>query len=385
MAALSAGAVVVALVVGLGAAFSVSARQPLDGFEAHPPIHVRGAGTHGRGGGGGTIISSPQGLTPAQVKNIYNLSASGNGTGTIAIIDAYDNPNAESDLNVFSSQFGLPACDTANGCFTKVKLAPKLRTNSGWTLESALDTQWAHAIALGAKILLVEAKSASGNDLLAAIDYARSQPGVVAVSMSWGGGEFSGESAYDSHFVSAYGAAFFAASGDSGSGVQWPAVSANVTGVGGTTLNLDSNGQLLSENAWSGSGGGLSAYETEPGYQSAFGVPGANGFRAVPDVSYNADPNSGVSVYDSSGYNGIKGWFVVGGTSAGAPQWAAIHALDGTVANAELYADASTSSTYAADFRDIISGSNGSCGFYCAAASIYDYVTGLGSPLTVSF
>lgn len=373
-------ATALSLVVYLGGVGFVSARQPLDGFEAHPPIHVRGEG--GPSSHGGTFISTLSGLSPTTIKGAYNLP-SGGGSGTIAIVDAYDDPNIENDLNVFSAQYGLPQCTTANGCFRKVLMAPKIRSNSGWALEESLDTQWAHAIAPSSTILLVIAKSASGNDLLAAVDYARKQAGVVAVSMSWGGGEFSGESSYDSHFTSTSGITFFASSGDSGSGVQWPAVSSNVVGVGGTTLSF-SNSQV-SETAWSGSGGGLSKYESEPGYQATYGVP-ANGFRAVPDVSYDADPNSGVSVYDSFGYQGIKGWFVVGGTSAGAPQWAAIRALGGaSVLNSQFYADASNSTVYAADFRDITSGSNGNCGFYCTTQAAYDYVTGLGSPLTVVF
>jgi subtilase family serine protease len=352
------------------------AGQPLDGFEAHPPIHVRGNNGHGS-----TLVTVPSGLSPSQIKAVYNLPAGG-GSGTIAIVDAYDNPNAEADLNTFSAQFGLPACTTANHCFTKVSMAPgKLRADKGWALESALDTQWAHAIAPGAKILLVEAKSASGNDLLAAVDYARNRADVVAVSMSWGGSEFSGESSYDSHFVSSYGVAFFASSGDSGAGVSWPAASSNVIGVGGTTLNFI-NGIFSSETAWSGSGGGLSKYELQPGYQATYGVPQANGKRAVPDVSYNADyQNSGVSVYDSYGY---KGWLVVGGTSAGAPQWAAIKALGGSVANTKFYVDAASISS-ASYFRDITIGTNGTCGLYCTAQAAYDYVTGLGSPIAISF
>lgn len=352
------------------------AGQPLDGFEAHPPIHVRGGGGHGTQ----VTNTSPSGLSPAQIKTAYNLP-SGGGSGTIAIVDAYNDPNIESDLNVFSSQFGLPSCTTANGCFEKHLMFPRVRNDSGWGLEEALDTQWAHAIAPSAKILLVVAKSASGNDLLAAVDYARNRSDVVAISLSWGGGEFSGESSYDSHFVSPTGATFFASSGDSGAGVSWPAVSSNVVSVGGTRLNFV-NGVFSSETAWSGSGGGVSSYESAPSYQTSYGVPQANGKRAVPDVSYNADyQNSGVSVYDSYGY---QGWLIVGGTSAGAPQWAAIKALGGTVSNTKLYQDASTTA-YTTYFRDIVSGTNGTCGFYCTAQTAYDYVTGLGSPITVGF
>src|SRR5207245_1555224 len=134
--------------------------------------------------------------------------------------------------------------------------------------EAALDTQWAHAIAPNARILLVEAKSSSGTDLLNAVDYARNRADVVAVSMSWGGGEFSSEAAYDFHFTSSHGVVFFASSGDSGAGAEWPSVSPNVVAVGGTTLSFDSNGNLSWESAWSGSGGGVSAYEPQPGYQS---------------------------------------------------------------------------------------------------------------------
>jgi subtilase family serine protease len=352
--------------LSLGALPAVAAR-PIDGFEAHPPIHVKGPINANRGSGGTAPLVLP-GFSPASIKAAYNLPATGGAGATIAIVDAYDNPRAESDLNTFSTQFGLPSCTTGNGCFKKVTMMPRLRSNQGWALEESLDVQWAHAIAPSAKILLVEAKSASGNDLLAAVDYARAQPGVVAVSMSWGGNEFAGEAAYDSHFTGT--PAFFASSGDSGAGVSWPAVSANVVGVGGTTLTS------TAETAWSGSGGGVSSYVSKPSYQS--GIVGT--MRSVPDVSYDADPNTGFPVYDSYGYQGFSGWFLVGGTSAGAPQWAAIHAIGHTATNSTLYADAAVPATYAAKFRDIISGSNG-----LPAGVGYDLVTGLGSPLTTAF
>jgi subtilase family serine protease len=251
-------------------------------------------------------------------------------------------------------------------------------------LEASLDTQWAHAIAPNAHILLVEAKSASGTDLLNAINYARNRADVVAVSMSWGGSEFSGEQGYDNYFVNNHNTGFFASSGDSGTGVQWPAVSVNVIGVGGTTLNFDTNKNLISETAWSGSGGGRSAYELEPVYQTTYNVLQANGKRAVPDVSYDADPNSGVSVYDSTSYQGQTGWFQVGGTSAGAPQWAGIKSLGTNVTNTNFYQDAATAN-YLTHLRDITNGVNGACGFYCTATINYDYVTGLGSPITISY
>jgi subtilase family serine protease len=340
-------------------------------FIGRPPFHIKDNATTG-----------PTGLSPAQIRTAYNLPSTG-GSGTVAIIDAFDYPSAESDLATFSAAYGLPACTTANGCFEKHPMVTNLKSNSGWALEAALDIEWAHAIAPGAKVLLVESKSDSGTDLLAAVDYAKSRSDVVAVSMSWGGNEFSTEASLDSHFTSAFGAKFFASSGDSGTGVQWPAVSPNITGVGGTTLVFTS-GKVSSEKAWSGSGGGRSAYEAAPAYQTAFGIALANGKRAVPDVSYVADPKSGVSVYDSLAYQGQKGWFVLGGTSAGAPQWAAIQALGRTAANAAIYADAK-SATAATFFRDITTGTNGSCGALCTAGVGYDFVTGVGSPLTKTF
>lgn len=340
------------------------AGPPLD-WTANPPIHVRRAAT-----------LSPTGLSPAQIRAVYNLPSIGGSGTTIALIDAYDYPTALTDFNKFSGQYGLPSC-SANGCFIKHLMAPRIRADSGWSLEAALDTQWAHAIAPNATILLVEAKSASLTDLLSAIDYARKQPNVVAISMSWGGGEFSTESNYDSHFISSYGATFFASSGDSGHGASWPAVSPNVVGVGGTSLNL--SGNTILETAWSGSGGGVSAYESRPSYQDGF----IETRRGVPDVSYDADPNSGFSVYDSTSYQGQTGWFQVGGTSAGAPQWAAIKSLGGTASNGIFYQDAAAA--YPTHFTDITSGTNGVCPIYCTAGPGYDYVTGLGSPLTTIY
>jgi len=329
-------------------------------------------------------LTGPIGLSPSVVKSVYDLSSAGSGSGTIAIIDAYDSPRIQSDLNTFSTQYGLPQCTMANSCFEKHIMASRISSNSGWELEASLDVEWAHAIAPGAKILLIEARSSSATDMLSAVNYARSRSDVVAVSMSWGGSEFSTEVSYDSDFTSPYGAAFFAAAGDSGTGVEWPAVSPNVIGVGGTTLHLSSINTLISETAWSGTGGGVSAFESQPSYQTAYGITASGGKRAVPDVSYDADPNSGVAVYDSNSYERQSGWFQVGGTSEGAPQWAAIEALGKSVKSPQLYADAKLSTT-SAFFRDITSGSNGSCGLVCNAGTGYDTVTGLGSPVTTKF
>ena len=343
-------------------------------FKAHPPIHMMGSAS-----------TLPEGLSPTQIKTAYHLPASG-GKGTIAIIDAFDDAVIERDLGVFSKQYGLVACTTANGCFEKHKMVSSINQNAGWSYETSLDVEWAHAVAPQAKILLIESKSGSGTDLLAAVDYAASRPDVVSVSMSWGGDEFSDEASLDSHFKTSK--VFFAASGDQGTGVSWPAVSSNVIAVGGTTLALTSSTRAtVKETAWSGSGGGVSAYEAQPTYQKDYSIPRAKGMRAVPDVSFDADPATGFSVFRSTVKtvnSKTKGWYVFGGTSAGAPQWAAIQALGQSVSLASIYTDkASTvSQKY---FRDITSGSNGDCTYYCDARKHYDYVTGLGSPLTVAF
>jgi subtilase family serine protease len=257
-------------------------------------------------------------------------------------------------------------------------MSAKTSSNSGWALETTLDVEWAHAIAPSAKILLVEAATPSGANLLKAIDYAAGRSGIVSVSMSWGGAEFAEETSLDSHFVSKSGAVFFSSSGDNGTGASWPAASPNVVGVGGTSISLAKGGTFSKETAWNGSGGGVSAYEKAPAFQKNYSIPKAGGMRAIPDVAYDADPASGFPI--------VRGgvWRTVGGTSAGAPQWAAIAALGDGASNQDFYADKSgaNSSGY---FRDIASGTNGPCGYYCVARAHYDYVTGLGSPQTVNF
>jgi subtilase family serine protease len=338
----------------------------LEGLSAQPLIKATQSTTKG-----------PTGLSPAQIRAAYNMPAIG-GQGTIAIIDAFDDPTVLNDLTVFSTQFNLPLPNASN--FEKHMMTPKIALNYGWAVEISLDVQWAHAIAPNAKILLVESTTNSYADLLAAVDYARSRADVVAISMSWGGGEFSSESSYDYHFTSASGIAFFASSGDNGAGVFFPASSPNVIAVGGTTLTLTSTGSVITETAWTGSGGGASKYEPEPAYQTTYGISFANGKRCVPDVSYDADPRSGVAVYDTSTKAGQAGWWRVGGTSVGAPQWAAIQALGHSCLNSSFYQIAN-SIDYAYHLRDITVGTNGK---YFAKRG-YDLVTGLGSPLTTNF
>ena len=340
-------------------------------WSAHTTFHVHGTPA--------SAVAAAV-LSPTQVRTAYHLPSTG-GSGVIAIVDAFDDPTVETDLKVFSSTYGLPLPNTPGGfVFVKYPMTSGISVDGGWALETSLDVQWAHAIAPSATILLVEASSNSFADLLAAVDYARNYPSVVAVSMSWGGSEFSGEASYDYLFTSTAASpaiTFFAASGDNGAGVIWPAASLNVVGVGGTTLKVDPTTDAVTETAWSGSGGGVSRYENQPPYQAAYGI--ASSKRTVPDVSYNADPNTGVRVYDSTPYSGSTGWWQIGGTSAGAPQWAAIQSLGLSASNNNFYQDAKSAS-YSSYFRDITIGSNG-----YSAKTGYDYVTGLGSPVTTIF
>ena len=361
--------------------------------------------------GQGTGTSVPVGLFPASARHAYGfdrLSCSftlpwgstalcGSGQ-TIAIVDVYDDPAVESDLGVFDNQFGIPACTMANGCFAKAQ--PQGIPDSGnrgasttqdWALETSLDVEWAHAIAPGARILLVEAISASftstSNPLADAAAYAAEQPGVHQVSMSFGGKEVSFEALYDKDFQ-ALGVSFIASSGDSGNGIIYPAASPYVVGVGGTSLNLDSQGNVLNETSWNLSSGGISAYENQPSYQTQYGIS-SGGLRGVPDVSYLAGAPY-FPVYDTFGWRGLEGWIQVGGTSAGAPQWSALIAIVNSgratpISSAPFGTDtilynAATGSVYSTNYRDITAGSNGNCGAICSARPGYDFVTGLGSP-----
>ncbi|MBR8253105.1 S53 family peptidase [Burkholderia ambifaria] len=369
----------VALAEGNGIPSYVEGNRAPKGY-ARPPFHTKPRAS----------TAAVAGLTPSLARHAYGFDALANqGDGmVVAIVDAYDDPKIEADLGVFSNTFSLPPCTTANGCFTKVYArGPRPRTDAGWSLEISLDVEWVHAIAPKARILLVEAASASFNDLMAAVDVAVKH-GASVVSMSFGGNEFNTETGFDSHF-NVPGVTFVASSGDSGTGTEYPASSPYVVAVGGTTLSTDTSGNYIGEAAWSGSGGGVSTIEAEPAGQTGWPVPVA-GKRGVPDVSYDANPSSGFAVYDSVTYQGQAGWFQVGGTSAGAPQWSALvaianslraaagkHALSGTYDT--LYTVGK--SAYGSDYHDVTTGSNGNCGSVCNAAGGYDYVTGLGSPI----
>lgn len=295
------------------------------------------------------------------------------GARMIAIVDAYDAPNAASDLAAFSAQFGLPAASFQVVYASGTKPA----YNMGWEFEESLDVQWAHAMAPGAKIVLVEAASNSFADLMTAEDAASSMVNAAGggeVSNSWGGGEFVGETTYDSHFVKA-GVVFLASAGDY-PGTSWPGTSPNVVSAGGTTVRRNpSTGNFLSEAPWDSAGGGVSPLESRPSYQSAISsIVGK--YRGVPDLSFDSNPVTGVWVYDTN----AGGWNIVGGTSVASPSLAGILNLAGsfyTSTNAELTTIYGKMSV-AADFNDITSGYCGPYGGYSAATG-WDPCTGVGS------
>jgi len=323
---------------------------------------------------GVTPNASPSGYGPADLLSAYNLPINGGAGMTVAIIDAYDNPNAESDLAVYRAQYGLPACTTANGCFKKVDEhggTKYPRADRGWAGEIALDLDMVSAIAPNAKIILVEASRATMGDLGTAVNTAVSL-GAKFVSNSYGGGESSSDLSFDESYFNHPGVAITVSSGDSGYGAQYPAASRYVTAVGGTTLKKASTSRGWTETVWSGAGSGCSKYDTKPTWQKDAGCSN----RTIADVSAVADPNTGVAVYQTYGGNG---WVVYGGTSVSAPIIAAVYADAGTPGTSYPAADpyAHTSALF-----DVTSGSNGSCTptYLCTAGTGYDGPTGLGSP-----
>jgi kumamolisin len=327
--------------------------------------------------------SGPSGHVPQDLWNLYTGSTPGplgNGSKVVAIVDAYHYATALADFNTFSAQFGLPQesstnpLGTSNTRFQVVYASNRQpRANCGWAQEAALDIEWAHAMAPNAKIILVEAASASYSDLFKAVDKATQlvkSAGGGQVSMSWGGSEFSGETAYDSHFPLLGGVVYLASSGDKGGIVSYPSVSPRVVAAGGTSIVSLSAG---TESGWSGSGGGISLYEPQQNFQAGLGYTK----RAVPDVSYDADPNTGVSVYDSTSCQGFVGWMVFGGTSVSAPSLAGLTNAAGAFASdsqaqlTHIYANRTNGAFY-----DVTSGTAGSN----TAKTGYDLVTGVGTP-----
>jgi subtilase family serine protease len=352
--------------------------------QARPSRHVCGTAAAGAARCSALVVTDskgaplatavPSGYGPADLRSAYSLSGTGGAAQTIAIVDAYNDPNAESDLGVYRSQYGLGACTTANGCFRKVSQSggtsyPK--ASSGWAQEISLDLDMASAICPACHILLVEATSSSLASLGTAVNTA-ARLGATTISNSYGGGESSSEGSWDASYYNHPGIAITASSGDSGYGVQYPAASPYVTAVGGTSLTRASNTRGWSETAWSGAGSGCSAFEPKPSWQADTGCSR----RTVADVSADADPNTGVAVYDT--YH-TGGWLVFGGTSVASPIVASVYALAGNAASV-TYGGFPYSHT--GSLFDVTSGSNGSCGgsYLCTAGSGYDGPTGLGTP-----
>jgi N-acetylneuraminic acid mutarotase len=328
--------------------------------------------------------SEPDGYGPSQLQSAYDLPSATAGAGeTVAVVDAYDDPTAEADLQVYRAQYGLPVCDTANGCFEKVNqdgLAAPLPQaagtagpeSSGWDVEESLDIDMVSATCPNCHILLVEANSDADSDLYQAEDTAVAM-GAKFVSNSWDGLEYSGETADDVYFNHP-GVAITVASGDDGYGTLYPAASRDVTAVGGTTLSQGSNG-AWTQAAWGGASSGCSFYEPKPAWQTDAGCAQ----RTVADVSAVADPQTGVAVYDSYSVNG---WDEVGGTSVASPVIAASYALAGPPAPGTY--PASYPYAHSTDLTDVTGGFTSPYGctpsYLCEGVPGYDGPTGLGTP-----
>ncbi|MFE9472264.1 S53 family peptidase [Streptomyces griseofuscus] len=335
--------------------------------------------------------ATPSGYGPSDLQSAYGLTsaAASKGAGeTIAIVDAYNDPNAEADLAKYRSYYGLPACTKASGCFKQVSQTGSTTSlpssDAGWSEEISLDLDMASAICPNCNILLVEAKSATMANLGTAVNEAVTL-GAKYVSNSYGGSESSSDTSYDTSYFKHPGVAITVSAGDGGYGAEYPAASQYVTSVGGTALSRASNTRGWSESVWNtssteGTGSGCSAYDAKPSWQTDTGCAK----RTIADVSAVADPATGVSVYDS--YGVTAGFYTFGGTSASSPIIAGVYALAGTPSSGSYpakfpYAKAGTSA-----LNDVTSGSNGSCGgsYLCTARSGYDGPTGVGTPEGVS-
>lgn len=322
--------------------------------------------------------TAPQGYGPRDLASAYRVPSTGGKGQTVAVVLAYDNPNAERDLARYRATYGLPPCTTANGCFTKLNQDGKRGAyppvDGDWALESALDVDMVSAACPACRIMLVEARSNYLDDLAKAVDTAVAL-GAHVVSNSYGADEFYGMSAYAGHYQHR-GVPILASSGDWGfTAAQFPAVVPGVTAVGGTTLKRAANARGWAETAWWGAGSGCSAYVRKPTYQKDTHCH----MRTVADLSAVADPDTGVAVYDTTpNYYGIKGWTVMGGTSVSSPFVAGLVAKAGhpqTFTTAGLYARRT-------QLWDVVGGSNGYCGgdYLCTGKAGYDGPTGLGTP-----
>lgn len=337
-------------------------------------------GTPGAGTGHiGIMSTTPSGYGPSDIQSAYSLPSSTAGSGqTVAIVDAYDLPTAENDLGVYRSQYGLPACTTANGCFKKVNQTggstPPTK-NASWGQEIALDLDMVSATCPNCHILLVEANSATNANLATAVNTAVSL-GANVVSNSYGGSETGAtNSAYDHP-----GHVIVASAGDSGTGPSQPCSYASVVCIGGTNLQRASNARGWAETAWTSSGSGCSTKVSKPSWQTDTGCT----MRSESDVSAVADPNTGVAVYDSTAYHGQTGWMVFGGTSVASPLIGGVYALAGN-ASAQTYGS-NIWNGKGAGLNDVTSGSNGSCSvsYICNAGPGYDGPTGWGTPAGIS-
>ncbi|WP_328513708.1 S53 family peptidase [Streptomyces mirabilis] len=335
--------------------------------------------------------ATPSGYGPSNLQSAYGLTsaAASNGSGeTIAIVDAYNDPNAEVDLAKYRSYYGLSACTTANGCFKKVSQTGSMTSlpssDAGWSEEISLDVDMASAICPNCNILLVEATSATMANLGKAVNEAVTL-GAKYVSNSYGGSESSSDTSYDTSYFNHPGVAITVSAGDSGYGAEYPAASKYVTSVGGTALSTSSNSRGWTESVWEtssteGTGSGCSSYDAKPTWQTDTGCSK----RTIADVSAVADPATGVSVYDS--YGVTAGWYTFGGTSASSPIIAGVYALGGTPSSGSYPASFPYASAGTSALNDVTSGSNGSCGssYLCTAKSGYDGPTGWGTPEGVS-
>ncbi|WP_375504261.1 putative Ig domain-containing protein [uncultured Jatrophihabitans sp.] len=337
-----------------------------------------------------TVAASPQatpgGFGPSSLQSAYALPSSTAGTGQrIYIVDAYDDPNAESDLAAYRTQYGLAACTTANGCFKKLNqtgaTSPLPTADTGWAGEISLDLDMASAICPKCGITLIEAKDASDN-LFTAVKEAATL-GAKFVSMSWGGSEDGSEAGSDSTYFKSSGVVYTASTGDGAysGGVIYPATSPRVVAVGGTALKTASNTRGWTESVWKtnsteGGGSGCSSSEAKPSYQSVVSTATC-AKRADSDVSAVADPATGVAVYQT--YGG-SGWAVYGGTSAAAPIIASVYALAGTPGSTDV--PPADPYSHASSLNDVTSGNNGTCTptLLCTAAAGWDGPTGLGTP-----
>jgi subtilase family serine protease len=330
---------------------------------------------------GGMISPNlPSGYGPADLQAAYNLPSSTKGKGqTVGIVDAFDDPNAEADLAVYRSTFGLPACTTKNGCFSKVGQTgdPKKLPipNAGWAGEISLDLDMVSANCPNCHILLVEADTNYFGPLGKSVDEAV-KLGANVVSNSYGGGEFAAKSKHFTH----PGTVITASSDDAGYGPASPCSFATVVCVGGTVLTHSSGPRGWTETAWSGAGSGCSAFVAKPSWQTDKGCK----MRSESDVSAVASPATGVAVYDT--YQ-APGWQVYGGTSVSSPLMASVFALAG---NASMQHDAKGIWAHGGSksFYDVTSGSNGTCPpqikYICTAGKGYDGVTGWGTPNGIS-